>query len=350
LQRAALFALAIGLATFSLLPVFGETVPPSPPAVSITITPDVAGVNAPRNIEIGNLAPSAQITVLLIDPAGRQTSHGLTSMSAGIVHTWLSPPAGGWTEGLYRVVVDLGLGRAMSGTFAAGDGQPTLSELTVLPSPWSALYFVATGLPPDQDQHLIVDLTGERGTKDIVAHADGNGTLTAFLWPQQLNLPFFESGYYEAEIPALHLKARFGVRERPGGSSISTSDVVEPGSSTPIHFQVYQANHLLWCVYARSDGAVEGEFLTPATNAGGVLNTVVTFPSLPPGSYLLATPYDWGETSFTINPPPPTETPTPTATPTSTPDPPKPPARKVKCTAKQKKAKSKRCKRKAGKA
>ena len=159
----------------------------------------------------------------------------------------------------------------------------------------------------------------DRGDRAFSVSTDAGGFLQAYIWPEELGESFFEAGVYRAALPALSLSTIFQVREKPIGAVMSVNGPASSGVATPIHFRRYSPGRYLWTVYADAAGRVRGEMLFGLTDRTGSLDGNAVFTGLEGGQYRLATPYDWGETTFTALPP--TATPTPTDTPTATPTP-----------------------------
>jgi hypothetical protein len=261
--------------------------------------------------------------MVLIAPGGTEQVMDATADASGALTLKLSPPNDVWQLGLYRVVLGMGGGAGVSATFAVIDGQPHLFAGPYLPSPTSAFNFVGTGFGPGSTVGLTLLLTGgQGGAKTFSVVTDAAGSFSRFVWPQQFNLPFFAAGDYRVQSDG-GLHANFQVREHPVGASISIPATLVPGQPEAVHLHSYTSGRYLWAIYATSDGHVAGEFLFGPTDAAGNAEATAVFPSLAPGAYLLATPYDWGETAFEVLDPTATATLTPSSTstpaPTSTP-------------------------------
>lgn len=191
-----------------------------------------------------------------------------------------------------------------------------------LPSPNSVVEVSAVGLPANSDIHLILTIAGGLGQRDVSSKTDAQGTMVVFLWPQALGFDFFSAGRYELAAPDLGLDVPFFIREHPSTSFITLGPTIKPEVDVPVLLQAYGVNRYIWAVYATETGQPIGEFLWGPTDARGATTSSVQFPELSAGRYLLATPYDWGETMFSVAAPPtltPTSTPTPTPVPTDTP-------------------------------
>lgn len=334
--------LLIGLlmSVLALASVSAQSAPPPLPV--LTVTPEVGGPGTSHDVKGTGLPASTSLTVVVFDPAGLQSLVAVRTDAQGNFDITLRPPAGSWIVGLYRVVVSASSSRAVSAIFVATDGKARVYEQPVLPSPWSAFNIVAYGLPPGKPVDVVVVLTNIGG--DYVLHhtADANGVVDAFLWPEQLGLPFWSAGIYGLRIPSVNVSGTFAVREHPAGPNISVRQPLQWGQQTWLTFTGYQPGRFLWAVYAGMDGSVLGEFLLGQADEGGGLNALIAFPDLPSGRYLFATPYEWGETNFVVQAPTPTatltptatETPTATATATATATPTRKPVSHRKCTKK----------------
>jgi len=258
------------------------------------------------------------VQTVLFDPDGSQTV-GLSATDAnGSLTQTLKPPGGQWKPGQYRWVFALADGKSFSATFVASDGSPHLYAEPSLPSPTSAFNFIGTGLPINSSVELQLLLTGGQGRRTLQANTDGDGTFSLFVWPQEFGLGFFAAGAYKIEAPALQLATDFLVREHPASSTVSMDTPVLPRSIVALHFAYYAPQRYIWGIYADLTGRPVGEFLVGPTTPTGGLDSAVVLPDLAPGQYLLATPYDWGETDFTVDAPPPTATSTPSPSPTVT--------------------------------
>jgi hypothetical protein len=111
------------------------------------------------------------------------------------------------------------------------------------------------------------------------------------------------------------------LREHPASSSISVDGPVLGGAGATIHFRYYRPGRYVWGVFADMEGQPVGEFLIGETSAAGSADVSLSVPVLPAGENLIATPYDWGETSFEVVAPTPTDTPASAPTATRTPHP-----------------------------
>jgi hypothetical protein len=285
----------------------------------------------------------------LFDPAGNETVAQMRTDADGTVVADLQPPNGQWQLGAYRWVVALGDGTSYSATFAAGDGAPHLFANPDQPSPTSAFNFVGIGFPAGAQVDLVLYLTGAGGQRTLPVKTDAAGTFSIFVWPQQFGFPFFSAGDYKIEAPGAGLTTDFMVREHPVSAGLTVDGPALSNGLENLHLTNYATARYVWTVYADMNGSVMGEFLLGPTDKHGNWDFTVHFSQMAPGEYLLATPYDWGDASFTVLAPPPTSTPTntPTATPTKTP---KPTSRHktVSCKKAKKQSKSKKkCAKKA---
>lgn len=320
--RAALLLIgALLLLVFSLADTFAQSVSPSSGSPSLAVSPSVAGLDVARDVHLQNFPATTVLTVVLIDPHGGEVvlHPGTDAQGDGQLH--LTPPDSGWMVGVYRVAAALPGGRAVSATFVAGDGKPHLVEEQYeswqTACPLCAFHIVGFGLPPSQDMDLNLALAGLIGSRTYHLHTSADGTLTLFIWPEQFSLGFFPVGTYRAELPSQGITSYFIVWEHPVAPTIQ---VLAPaaGGDTPVRFTQYPTGRYIWGIFARFDGTVEGETLVgPAALLHGEVDASVDFGNLPGGTYLMATPYDYGETQFTALDP--TATPTATATPTPTP-------------------------------
>jgi hypothetical protein len=324
----------------------------APSAPSVTISPTSGDLITPHTALATGLPADVAVLTILFDPTGNQTVNPTRTDALGSVHTSLQPPTGNWKPGIYRWVVALGDGRSFSATFVASDGSPHLLVEPDQPSPTSALNIVGIGFPPNSFVSLILFLTGAGGQHSLQPKTDNTGAFSLYLFPQQFGFPFFSAGNYKLTTADSQLTTNFMVREHPVSSAVGVEDGVFPNGLTNLLFQHYPAKHYIWGIYADMGGNVVGEFLLGQTDMTGSLEVAFHFPSeLNPGQYLLATPYDWGETSFTVDPRP-TSTPTPTLTPTAKPV----PKHKVLCKKQKRgsrvKANTKKCskRKKAGEA
>lgn len=312
MPRSLLAALLVALAC---VPAMAQTPPAANPG--LTITPRTGDVRTSHQVNVDGVTPGSQETILLFAPNGQETTLAAQVSGNGHAGWTLDPGANGWQLGLYRVVLPIGSGRAISETFVAGDGQQHLAVEPYLPSPTSALNLVGIGLAPSSSLALQVVLTGGLGEKSVEVQTDESGSFSVFVWPQQVGLPFFEAGDYRLVASDLGLSVDFRVREHPVSAAITVDGPVVRGNSLPVSLRNYVAGRSVWGVYADANGNTVGEFVLGPTDAGGSYSGSIAA-SLPvAGRYLIATPYDWGESAFdTLD-----ATSTPTATPTVTPTP-----------------------------
>jgi len=284
----------------------------------LTVTARLGDVRTPHQVTAIGVAPGSPQSVLVFAPDGQQTSLQAQASDAGQVSWTLDPPWDGWQLGLYRVVLPTGSGRAISEMFVAGDGQPHLVVEPYLPSPTSALDLSGFGLASNGSLALQLTLTGGLGQKTLEVQTDDAGSFSVFVWPQQLGLPFFAAGDYKLTALNLGLSTDFRVREHPVSSAITVDGPILRGNVLPLTLHNYAANRSVWGVYADANGHALGEFVVGPTDVGGSYSGAIVAALPAAGHYLIATPYDWGESAFdTIDP-----TATPSATPTLTPVPP----------------------------
>lgn len=316
---------AVPLATVSAQPT-------SPPPPTITITSPNGDLSSAHEVIVKNLPPGAALLVLF-DPHGNQQVLNPVADASGTVDTTLTPPDGGWEEGVYRLAVGLQDGKSISATFTAGDGAPHLYVAPASPSPTSAFNFIGTGLPAGTQVTVHFWPTGGHLPQlDLHPTTDANGTFSIYVWPGELGAPFFPAGVYRVDMPAFDLSVSFETREHPVSAAISADQPVVLGDPASVHFVFYQGGRYLWGVYADANGAVGGEFLIGPTDPSGALDAKLILPDLGPGPYYIATPYDWGETSLQVVEP--TATATATAIRTATPRP-KPKHTKKCCVGKR---------------
>jgi hypothetical protein len=300
----------------------------SAPAIpSAAISPPSGDIFTTHELQLHGVALSSDVLIVVFDPAGGQTIMHAATDASGAAQVTLAATAAGWQLGLYRAVVALGGGNSISATFTTGDGGQHLMVGPDLPSPNSAFEVTGVGLPPSSEIHLVLTVAGGLGERDVSARTDTHGTLTSLLWPQALGFDFFSAGRYELAAPDLGLDTSFFIREHPSTSSITLDEPIKPGDSIPLRLKEYTAGRYVWAVYATNTGQPAGEFLFGPIDERGESTSMVQFPTLSAGRYLLATPYDWGETTFSIAAPAPTSTPTETVAPTLTSPAPPPPTR-----------------------
>lgn len=347
MRRLALLLVCLLLVPLSA--VFADSPGDSPAVIGLAVTPLVAPGTAQRDLLGHGLPASTPFPVLVFAPDGSQSAMAGHTDASGNLEVPLTPPGGFSHEGIYRAVVDLGNGSAQSALFVVGDGKPQITVEPATFSPYSALQIIGAGLPPNQAFDLVLTPANDRGDRTFPVATDSNGFLQEYIWPEQLGESFFEAGVYRAAAPSLGLSATFPVGEKPIGAVVTIDGPVLSGTPAPVHFRRYGPGRDLWAVYADTSGHVLGEMLFGVTSASGSLDASASFMGLGGGQYRFATPYDWGETTFTAIPPTPTPTETPTATPmptatstpTSTPTPVPPKFKKV-CKRKHGKKKCKR--------
>lgn len=313
-MRAILLSCVLVLLSVSIAQ--GQTTPPAAPTISIS--PAAGDIHTSHEVRIDNMPAGAPL-LLLYAPDGSQTQ--LQPYAAdGSYQVTLDPPSDGWAPGLYRVVLGLAGGAAISRTFTAGT-EPSLYVGPPSPSPTSVFNVVGTNLPPNTSVDVHLYLTGGiQGERVISATTDGAGAFSIYVWPLALGFPFFPAGIYRAALPAYNLSTEFTAREHPSSATIVADGPTTSGQPLTVHFTLYRPNRYLWGVYAPGNGAASGEFLVGPTSVSLEADASLALGQLQAGTYYLATPYDWGEASFAVLAPP-TDTPTdtPTATPTSTP-------------------------------
>ncbi len=309
-----LFVLAVWAST-----VHTSAQTPATAAATVVMSPPAGDASTTHQLQAAGIAGDTHVPIVLFDPSGRQTVMYAQSDASGSIQVVLAPPLGGWLVGIYRGVVATGGGRAISATFSVGDGARHLFVGPDLPSPNSTVVVTGVGFPAGTVIHLILTIAGGLGERDVSAQTDSQGALHALLWPQALGFDFFSAGRYELAAPELGLSVAFFIREHPSTSFITVHDPVVTGRSTGLDLKAYVPGRYLWTVYATATGKSVGEFLFGPIDERGETATTIQFPPLPAGTYLLATPYDWGETTFSVTAPTPTITSTPTSTPTRTP-------------------------------
>lgn len=308
-MRAVLLSCVLVLATVSIAQ--GQTAPIAP---ALSVSPAVGDLHTSHQVRVDNM-PSGAPLLLLFAPDGTQTELYPYSMNGGYQVT-LDPPSGGWDPGLYRVVLGLSGGGAVSQTFTAGTS-PSLYVGPPSPSPTSVFNLIGTNLPPNTAVDVHLFLTGGiQGERVITATTDASGAFSVYVWPLALGFPFFPAGIYRASLPAYNLTTEFAAREHPSSATLTAEDSVMSGQPLSVRFTLYRPDRYLWGIYAPGDGPATGEFLAGPTSMSETADATLALGQLTAGTYYLATPYDWGETSFTVLEPP---TATPTATPTSTP-------------------------------
>jgi hypothetical protein len=214
--------------------------------------------------------------------------------------------------------VALPQGQAISATFSANDGGRHFAVGPDLPSPTSAFVVTGVGLPANSQVRLLLVLAGGLGERDLAATTDATGSLSTFVWPQEEGFDFWSAGRYELQVPQFGLDTPFFVREHPSTSFITFPPDVTPGSQARFDLSAYGTGRYLWLLAAGLGGQAGAEFLLGPTDARGFIESYVLVPNLAPGTYALGTPYDWGETTFTVPQPTGTPTATPTISPTAT--------------------------------
>jgi len=311
--RLALFAVLVALVPLASF----AQVQSQLPAV-VTILPRDGSATTPHLVHVRNLSPEADQTVVLIDPQGGEQVVSAHTDALGEFEVTFNPPTVGWTTGMYRVVVKLPGGGAVSNTFVSNDGKSHLFAEPYLPSPTSAFMFVVTGVPPNINFRVLVSLTGgQEGQRELRATSDSVGLALVYVWPQQFGLPFFAAGSYQVQAPDLGLVTPFTVREHPSSATISAGGSPVAGSQDPVHLQLYHPGRYVWGI---ARGAPEGqitEFLAGPVDDRGTADASVQIPTDAATVAYIATPYDWGETTVQVVQPTVTSTPATTVTPTS---------------------------------
>ncbi len=360
----------IAVLAVAALPFFHASAKSTASPEALAVLPAVGDLSTVHQVTVQRVPANSPVTVVLFDPAGNQAVQQRVADANGTLSLELKPASGSWQTGIYRVVAAVAGQDSVSATFVAGDGQPHLLVGPDLPSPTSVFMLQGSGFPPGQAVHVVVALTGGLGERTVHATADAAGTFALYVWPEQFGFSFWSAGRYEVRAqvgsgPAL--SNVFYVREHPNGPAIDVPETVVAGNPSQVEFRHYPSVRYLWSVYADMSGTVVGEFLAGPTDGIGQVIGAEDFGGAASGTYLLATPYDWGETSFdavaptatpTPTPPPtaiPTVTPTPTMSPTPTITPlptltatpirtPVKIATHKKCTRKQRQHHLKRCK------
>ena len=318
------FAVALIALVLCAASVSAQSTGPASPSVSVS--PVSGDVFTAHQVTVRGAPVTSDLVAVIFDPAAGQTVVHLKTDALGSAVFSLVPPSSGWQIGVYRTVIGLGGGVAVSTTFSAGDGGEHLIVGPALPSPNSALAVSGVGLPANSRIHLILTIGGGLGQRDINAATDAHGSLDLLLWPQPLGFAFFTAGTYVLSAPDLGVSTTFYVREHPSTSFIAVNDPAISGERTDVRFSAFPTALYVWAVYATDSGHTVGEFLLGPTDDRGSVSAALVFAGVSSGQYLLATPYNWGETSFALvaptatatSTPTSTETPTPTATPTPT--------------------------------
>ncbi|HEX6509944.1 MAG TPA: hypothetical protein VF221_20140, partial [Chloroflexota bacterium] len=234
--------------------------------------------------------PSTDVTVILFDPAGGQVVLHGRSDGTGTLNMALQPAASPWQVGVYRAVVALPRGQAISATFLANDGGEHLAVRPDLPSPNSALIISGLGLPANVRIHLVLTLAGGLGQRDVSATTDASGGLSTLVWPQAIGFDFLSAGRYELQAPELGLDTAFYVREHPSTSFIHVPGTVASGADEQIGLTDYGVDRYLWARFTKLGADSGGEILAGPTDARGSVQAMIRFPDLPPGEYMLGTP------------------------------------------------------------
>ncbi len=348
------------------LPFFHVAAKSAGPSAALAVLPAVGGLTTVHQANLQGAPSNSPVTLVLFDPSGNQEVQQRLADATGTLSLELKPPSGSWQAGIYRLVAAVAGQDSVSATFVAGDGQPHLVVGPDLPSPTSVFMLQGSGFPPHAAVDLVVALASGLGERTVRATPDASGTFVVYVWPEQLGFSFWSAGRYEVRTKlgsGSTLSYAFYIREHPNGPAIDVPGTVVAGKPNQVEFRHYEPVRYLWSVYADATGTVVGEFLSGPTDGIGQSVGAGYFSGVAGGTYLLATPYDWGETSFeaiaptatpTLTPSPSptftvTPTPTPTMTPTPTPTRTLTPVRIVrhkKCTRKQRQHHLKRCKQK----
>lgn len=289
----------------------------------LAVLPAVGDRSTVHQVNLQRVPANSAVTVVLFDPAGNQEVRQRLAGANGTLSLELTPAGGSWQAGIYRVVAAVAGQDSVSATFVAGDGQPHLVVGPDLPSPTSVFMLQGSGFPPDRTVDVVVALAGGLGERTVHATSDASGNFALYLWPEQLGFSFWSAGRYEVRAQVgsgATLSNVFYVREHPNGPAIDVPGTVVAGNPSRVEFRHYPSVRYLWSVYADMSGTVVGEFLVGPTDGIGQAIGSANFGGAASGTYLLATPYDWGESSFEAVAPTatPTPTPSPTATPTAT--------------------------------
>ncbi|HZU13495.1 MAG TPA: hypothetical protein VFB58_11695 [Chloroflexota bacterium] len=309
-------ALLLLALSFPLAAVRAGTAPATP---TITVTPEVGGPASTHQVVVSHVAAGQVVIFVLFAPDGQQTVYGTAADGNGDASLTLTPVPT-WEDGVYRIAASLPLGAGLSAVFVADDGLPHLYTGPASPGSWSTFALVGTGLPPNTATTVhLVPTGGILAPRDFPVTTDAAGIFELYVWPQQLGMSFFEAGAYTLSIPAYGVSTTLVAREHPGSAAITVPAAVPAGASVPVAFSQYAPGRYVWGVYAGPNGQPVGEFLVGPTDEGGRVKAALSFPYLGNGTYYIATPYDLGETTFTVIPPTPTATPTATVTPTPRP-------------------------------
>lgn len=303
---------ALGLLLLGLPLASVQAQPSGAPQPSVTVSPTGGDLTTIHQAVGSNFPANVPVVIALFNPSGAQSIVQARTDDSGSVSTTLQPPDGGWQTGIYRWVVALADGAGFSATFVADDGAPHLYALPYSPSPNSVFNFVGIGFPPTSPADLRLLLTGAGGQHSLGVTTDSDGTFSLYVWPQQFGMPFYSAGNYKILAPSMNLSTDFMVREHPATSMLSVDGPVPPMRLANLHFVNYVPNRYVWGIFADLEGKVSAEFLLPVDKHGH-LDRAVRFPAMDPGENLLATPFDYGESEFTMVAPPPSATPTVTA-------------------------------------
>jgi hypothetical protein len=284
------------------------------PAIAVIGTSSDSG--SPRTLTGTGLPANALESVVLFDPDGGQSVLQVQTDASGQFTVTLSPPGGSWQSGVYRAAVPLPGSTSISTTFSLSRGGPALFAGPAMPSPTSAFILTGTGFPKDQTLDVVLTLASGFGDRNIQVSTDDSGEFTVFAWPQEFGFGFWYAGRYVLSVPAQGVSTIFWVREHPDTSALTVRGDPLSGDTAEIGFAEFAPGRYLWTVLADTAGRIIAQYLTGPTDFRGTAQATFSFPLTLSGTYLLATPYDWGETAFTVVLP--TATPTETAVPTAT--------------------------------
>jgi hypothetical protein len=288
----------------------------------MTVSPELGGPSTRHVVQVTGLTPGMQAVTALLAPDGSETVTQIAVDTSGSGRVTLSPPSGGWQEGVYRGAVQVQGVQSESAVFVSNDGGEHLYAQTFEPSVTSSFVISGTGLKPDTDVEMIIHLTGLRGDIPFHATTDAAGVFQTFLRPEQTGMGFYPAGPYRVEIVGSALSVLFSVREWPAQSLMDVSGAVQAGGSVHVLFHGYLTGDYVWGETGDEGGQVApSEFLVGPVNASGAVSADLSVPAGPGGAYFLETPYQRGQTVYTVVAPTPTMTATATSTPTATPTP-----------------------------
>ena len=317
-----LFLAAVILAGLSAGRVaFQHSVARADATVSLTVTPSSSDQQGARVLSAQGLPAGTHVTVAVFDPGGEEWIDTPSTDATGNVVDALQPPEGNWSLGLYRVVVGLPSGEAWSTVFAEGDGGPHIATASGTLSSWSVLNVMGSGLPAEQSLQLTISPANFRAPHSFTVQTGADGSLSASFWPQQFGENFWEAGYYQIDIPSLSLSVQIMAHEWPTAPVVRTDGTAISGGTLGVHLLNYVPQRYVWMPYASEDGSVTGDLLLGPIGGDRKLDVSAQLPVVPAGTYLIGSPYEWGEDQFVVMAPTDTPTETPTMTPTATPIP-----------------------------